>query len=476
MTQCSVHPTRTANWHCPKCGLDLCSECVIRQEGGPMGASRLLRSCPKCLVETRWIGAENVIKPFWERLPKFFVYPFAPGSMIYMGILALGALVYWSWVIQFLCWVFLLIYAYVALKNTAHGDLSPPPVVETLSDKFSEVVFPVLKQAVLIFVLIVLGVFVSGSLGVIAGLLYLLLMVFMLPSMIIVLVNTESLTAALNPAAFFALPFKIGRGYFIMFLFLALLAFAPGALLHWFIPYLPLKAGLYLLSLAENYYTLISYHLMGYVLLQYHESIGYEIEADDIKGASVERNRVPDDLVTREKKIVAVLCREARFDEAADHIRQWHRQGGEFDAELAGQYFELLKNRNDKDGMLVHAPVYLELTVSEGKRKQALEIYDQCMRIDRDFSPKPRVLLKLGEWMVEAGRFKDALRVFSRLIKAHPGADEAPFSYYRAAQLYHERFMDTDKARKIMKTVLRKYPDHNMRTKFENYLQHIGGA
>lgn len=476
MTQCNLHPTRTAQWHCPRCGLDLCSECVIRQEAGPAAGGRLLRSCPKCLVETRWIGAETVIKPFWERLPKFFVYPLAPATMIYMAILALGSLVYWNWIVQFLCWILLLNYAYIALRKTASGDLNPPPVHEMLSGDFLEVVVPVVKQAILIFVLIVLGVFLTGHLGFIAGLLYLLLAVFLLPSMIIVLVNTEQLTTALNPAAFLALPFKIGRGYFIMFVFLALLAGAPGVLLQWFMPYLPPLLGLYLMSLAENYYTVISYHLMGYVLLQYHESIGYEIEADDIRGASVEKQKSPDTPASREKKMAAALRREGRLDEAVDHIRQWHRQGGEFDAELAEQYFELLKARNDSAGIIEHGPVYLEFAVSEGKRKKALEGYDTCRRIDPGFSVKAPVLFKLGEWMVDDGRFRDALKVFSRLVKTHPGANEVPLSYFRAAQLYHDRFMDTDKARKIIKTLLHRYPDHSMRTRFENYLQYIGGA
>ncbi|MFO7930721.1 MAG: tetratricopeptide repeat protein [Desulfosalsimonas sp.] len=476
MTQCSMHPARTAQWQCLECGLNLCSDCVIRQEAGHMSGARLLRSCPKCLRDTRWIGAKEIIKPFWERIPGFFVYPLSPGTLLYMAILAAGAFLYWSWIIQFLCWVLLLNYAYVSLRNTASGDLNPPQVSEMLSGNFLDVVIPVVKQAVLIFVLIVVGVFLTGRLGVFAGLLYMLLAVFLLPSMIIVLVNTESLITALNPAAFLALPFKIGRGYFIMFVFLALLALAPGALLQWVMPYLPPLLGLYLMSLAQNYYTLVSYHLMGYVLLQYHESIGYEIEADDIRGASAEDRKVPDDPASREKKATAVLLSEGRFDEAADHIRQWREQGGDFDAGLAEQYFELLKAGGDKQGMVEHAPVYLDFAVAEGKKKQALEAYDACRQIDSDFSVGPQVLFRLGEWMSESGRFRDALKTFSGLVKADPDADEAPLSYFRAAQLYHDRFMDTEKAIKILKTLIRRYPDHEMRTRFENYLEYIGGA
>ncbi|MCF8111866.1 MAG: tetratricopeptide repeat protein, partial [Desulfobacteraceae bacterium] len=294
--------------------------------------------------------------------------------------------------------------------------------------------------------------------------------------MIIVLVNTESLLTALNPAAFLALPFKIGKAYFIMFVFLAILFFAPGALLQWLLPYLPVWLGAYMMSFAENYYTVISYHLMGYVLLQYHETLGYEMDADDIRDASRREPEFPDEPAVREAKMVDVLCREGELESAVEHIRQWHSQGGEFTADLARQYFQLLKNKNDASGMLEHAPEYLDLAVAEGRKEEALEVYDTCRKIDRNFSVNPPALFKIGEWMAEAGRFKDALKIFSRLIKRFPEADEVPLSYFRLAQLYYDRLMDADRARKIMRALVKKFPDHEMNPKFQNYLEYLGGV
>ena len=476
MTPCSMHPTRAAHWYCPNCDQSFCPDCVIKQEAGSMAGNRLLRSCPKCLAETRWIGTESLIKPFWERLPAIFLYPMKPATLIYMAVLALGALIFWSWIVKFVCWVLLLNYAYVALKKTARGDLRPPGVDEMIAANFVDVVIPVVKQALLVLVLAGIGMFVAGELGPAAGILYMLLALFFLPSMIIVLVNTESLISALNPGAFLFLPVKIGRAYFVMFVFLALLAGAPGALLNWFMPYLPVLPGVYLLAFAENYYTVVSYHLMGYVLLQYHETIGYELSADDFKQEKGRRREAPDDPAARESKIIAVLCREGRFAEAAAHVRQWRRSGGEFSAALAEQYFQLLKNSGDKTAMREHAPVYLDFAVAAGKKKETLEAFEACREADPDYVPQAPAMFKIGEYMAEAGRFREALKIFSRLTKTHPDADEVPLSYFRAAQLYNERFMDAERARKIMKTLMKKYPEHTMRSKFQNYLQYLGGA
>jgi len=475
MTLCSMHPTQAAHWHCPRCKQDFCSDCVIKQDAGPMAGSRVLRSCPKCLNETRWIGSADVIQPFWERLPRVFLYPMKPGPLIYMAILALGALIFWSWIVQFFCWVLLLNYAYVALKKTASGGLNPPGVDEMLAGNFVDVLIPVVKQAVLVFFLIVLGFAVAGKLGLWPGLIYLLLVLFLLPSMIIVLVNTESLINALNPMAFLILPFKIGKAYFVMFLFLGFLAGAPGALLQYLMPYLHPLWGAYLFAFAENYYTLVSYHLMGYLLLQYHETLGFELSADDIREGSSKKETL-DDPAVREMKMIAVLCREGRFDAAIDHIRDWREKGGQFHAALAEQYFQLLKSSNHKSGMLAHAPVYLDFIVADGKKKEALAVFDDCSKLDPDFSAKAPVMFKIGEWMAEAGRFKDALKIFSRITKIYPDSEEVPLSYFRAAQLYHERLLDTAKARNIIKTLQKKFPGHSMSTKFQSYLEYIGGA
>ncbi len=476
MTPCSMHPTQAAHWHCPKCKQEFCSDCVIKQDAGPMAGSRLLRSCPKCLNETRWIGAADVIQPFWERLPRVFLYPMKPGPLIYMAILALGALIFWSWLVQFICWVFLLNYAYVALKKTAQGNLVPPAVDEMISGNFLDSVIPVVKQALLVLLLLVVAFSVFGSLGGIGGIIYLLLMLFLLPSMIIVLVNTESLISALNPLAFLILPFKIGKAYFIMFVFLAILAGAPGALLQFAMPHLSPLLGAYLFGFAENYYTVVSYHLMGYLLLQYHETLGFELGADDIREGSRQIREKPDDPLTRETKMVAVLCREGQFDRAAEHIGQWRDKGGQFNADLAEQYFQLLKNLAQKTKMLAHAPIYLDFIIAQGRKKEAIEVFEECRRLDPGFAPKAPVLLKIGEWMAETGRFKAALKIFSGIAKLYPDSDEVPLSYFRAAQLYHERFMDTDRSRAIMKTLLKKFPGHAMENKFKNYLQYLGSA
>ncbi len=98
--------------------------------------------------------------------------------------------------------------------------------------------------------------------------------------MIIVLASSRSLFAALNPVVCTRIATRIGASYLLMCIFLLLLLFAPGFILKLTSDAMPEKLLLFLSYAASLYYAIISYNLMGYVILQYHEEIGYEVDAD----------------------------------------------------------------------------------------------------------------------------------------------------------------------------------------------------
>jgi TolA-binding protein len=48
-----------------------------------------------------------------------------------------------------------------------------------------------------------------------------------------------------------------------------------------------------------------------------------------------------------------------------------------------------------------------------------------------------------------------------------------PKSYLRAAQVFNDRLMNPDRARKILSGLLNKYPDHEIAPQVKNYLASI---
>lgn len=122
------------------------------------------------------------------------------------------------------------------------------------------------------------------------------------------------------------------------------------------------------------------------------------------------------------------------------------------------------------------AGIHPATAVDLGKKKEAIDAYDICTLKDPNIKLSPKILLKLGEWLAKSGRPKDAIKTLSRLTKTHPDDPNVPMSYFRAAQIYNDRLMDLSSAKKILTLLLKKFPNHDMAPKFQNYLVHISGG
>ena len=276
---CDGHPTRKAHWQCSKCSAQLCPECVIQRESESYGHRSTLQFCPKCNLPVDWVGVENLIEPFWNRMPRIFAYPISVPSLILMAVLALATLFFsgpglFSSLMKGVMWLVLIKYSFESLKATAGGNLKPPPVnSQTISDDFQQV----FKQFVIYIAIFLAFGWISFHAGLLIGFAFLMAALFFVPSMIILLVTTGRLIHALNPVMFVRLTFRIGWAYLLMYFFLFLLGSAPAYLFQFLIKFLPAELHLLLYGFAESFYTIVSYHLMGYVILQYHDKIGYQV-------------------------------------------------------------------------------------------------------------------------------------------------------------------------------------------------------
>jgi hypothetical protein len=91
---CHYHPTPPAHWACAGCNLTLCPDCVTRRDRGELLTDESIYLCPKCGREVDWLGAAHLIEPFWNRLPRFFTYPFSVQPLILITILSIISLMF----------------------------------------------------------------------------------------------------------------------------------------------------------------------------------------------------------------------------------------------------------------------------------------------------------------------------------------------------------------------------------------------
>jgi tetratricopeptide (TPR) repeat protein len=227
--------------------------------------------------------------------------------------------------------------------------------------------------------------------------------------------------------------------------------------------------------MAQIYYTIISYHLMGYVMLQYHNEVGYEIEYNDFKERGVDdAESVQTDAGALILKEINPLIKDGNYEDAIALIKEKTHGTEITDVELSNRYYALLKMTNRNSRMLEHGINHLKLVIKDKKRNEALKIYLECMKIDPKFLPSAKSLFKIGEWLNETGRVKEAIKTYNQLIKGYPENDLVPKSYFRAAQILNDRMMKPEKAVKILNGLIKKYPGNEIVPQIENYLASMG--
>jgi tetratricopeptide (TPR) repeat protein len=365
----------------------------------------------------------------------------------------------------------LLKYAFESLKATASGNLKPPPIN---SETISQDIHIVLKQYA-IFIAMVIALFVlAAQTGLLIVIPFVLFFFFFLPAMIILLVTSSSFFHAINPVMFIGLTFKIGWPYLLMAFFLFLLQSAPAVAGNYIITFLPEVVHIPLVLFAGAFYIIITYHLMGYVILQYHERIGYHVDYEDFSDPTTEvaetKAADPDAPILN---AVNPLIQEGKLDEAIEQIMQMTQDEGIKGVNLSERYFNLLKMRKRTKELLEHGASHLGLLIAENDKNKALKVYAECAKLQPDFLPDADVLFKLGGWVNEIGKVKPALGIYNRLIKEYPQDPLVPKTYFRVAQLFHDRLMNPDKARKMLGALIQRYPDHDIISIAENYLANI---
>ncbi|MCG8619101.1 MAG: hypothetical protein MI802_22990 [Desulfobacterales bacterium] len=348
--------------------------------------------------------------------------------------------------------------------------MNPPPIsMDTLSSDL-DVIFKQLTIYIIMGFIIGLAVALLGKVaGLIAGMLALLL----LPAMVILLVSTKRLIQAMNPGAFITLPMRIGGGYLAMYFFLVLLGGGPTVIFNLTKGMLPMAVLPFLIAFFQNYYTLMFYNLMGYVLLQYHEEIGYEVNYEDFhcQGGPPKRLRPSSPLLTE----VEVHIKDGNFGWAMDLLETEIKVKESRNLDLHERYYNLLKLQNLKEKWHEQAMEYIDLLVEADNREKACQVYLECSASDAGFAPSAKGLIRLGGWLKACGQAREAIRAYAAFNREYNKDPRVPLVCFRAAEIFNETFGQKTKARGLLQGIVNTYPDHDIVPSVRNYMSRIRG-
>lgn len=462
---CKYHPKLAARWECHDCNLAICGDCATKD------AVRNIAQCPVCKNQLEAVDATNFIEPFWQRIPKFFKYPANSQSMIFIGIIGLflafapfGGLM--SWAMMMLLSLAFMRYAMLVLECTADGRDKPPDVsINIITGGY---LLPV-KMLATYFVFGYAVVFLGEIAGPAAAVIGSLFVLAWLPASTMVIATTQSFRSAINPMMLTGIIHTIGKPYWILYLFLILLSACQAAVTS-----VVGAVDSFLLWPVQNaiglYFTLIMFNMMGYVIFQYHEPLGYDVrlEVDQDYGDNAPKSKKPtsDNPAVQEAEL---LLKEGKIEDAINRLRTVVA-GSNVPLEVHAYYHQLLFESSQIEPMASHARDYLNILLYQNKTGEAANLVTNCYKHKAIIRPNnPEYFYSLAYALKDIRAFKECMALLNNFHTQFPNHQDIPRLYLLGARVLSEELHNDAMAQKILQFLKSKYSQHELATEIDQF-------
>ena len=408
----------------------------------------------------------GAIEPFWLRLGAITRYPLQSSALTAIAIYSVLRLV--ASFLPFIAWLILDTIALAALYkfasqvlvNTAHGRMTAP---EGWANSDDNVGYTQLKLQVMLIVMAIGSVLIFGPL---IGVCVMVFIGFAAPGATMSVATDGDLWHALNPKTWIEIMGRLGWSYFVVALLCGVIIVSQANAQAFLFPFLPKTVGLFVAFLIAQYAAIVNFHLMGYLIYQYHEELGWTPEAD----TEIRRSNDPDQDVLDAAEGFAA---EGKLDQAEALLKdQLASRGGS--AAVHERYRKLLALRGDNATLLKHGREYLNVLLAQNADRKALDVIRECLAIDKSFQPtEPAFVNRLAQRAADLGMSQLALDILSGFHKAFPRHADTPKNYLLAAKLMAEKMNAEDKAHALLSQVAKAFPAHPMLPEVESYLKFL---
>lgn len=365
----------------------------------------------------------------WPYLPQLLLYPLR-GYALYIVVI-MGALM---WIAGYaglfgiaasgILFGWIGYYAMGVVSHTATGHAVAPPLGTEVLFQGEKLRLGIL---VLYIVTLLMMAFAATRPGHPAwGVLVFVVGVYLFPALLASLALQPDLLAAMNPLTSISFAFKTGLPYLFACLVLSAIGFLE-ALLAGHV------AGI-VASMLTLYGLIFVCHLIGYVAYHRQDELGLAVTVERPTAESLAAVEQAGTLATLLKVVDAHL--EAKDPRAArDALLAESGAGVANPRSFQEELFEALRLRHQDALSLVQGTRLIQLLVKEKRFTRALDIYEMCLDLSKDFVPEPPAPIPvLAEQAFKDKRLKLFTRIGDAVRAKIPDSDEAVSLQFLKAQ------------------------------------------
>jgi tetratricopeptide (TPR) repeat protein len=382
--------------------------------------------CFKCGSHVEFHVTADNIEPFWRRLEKAFKYPLNSNAlMMVVGLSVFSAIVsampfqgLFTLLLHILIAGATVNYSFLCLTASSEGDMIAPKLSDAFAGSFSVLWKLFLMSLVVGFGLYGLAINVSP---IVAGLA--LIVVFIgLPAILMCFAHTGSVLESLNPLNFVRLMTTIGAPYIVLILFLFIMMSSVGVLNDLIGKELAALSAI-LQSSVSNYYAIVSFHLMGYLLYQYQDRLGFSTA--DNEEAMMHKAEVADVALSHAN----LRLKEGEYDRVNEILKQAldvTRQ----DKKLNARYFDVLYRTENKTELATFGDRYFNHLIETAQTDRLVTDFKRIKQLLPTYSPKiPHVRYHLASACRAKGDAMSAVQLINGMHKLFPDYEKLVASY-----------------------------------------------
>jgi tetratricopeptide (TPR) repeat protein len=219
-------------------------------------------------------------------------------------------------------------------------------------------------------------------------------------------------------------------------------------------------------DLVSHYVIIATFHLMGYLMYQYHEKIGWEIEERvELQRAADPYQQLLDQAET--------MAREGKHAEAEELLRAEIFSRGASIA-VHERYRKLLALRGDAAQSTKHGRDFINVLLAQDQDRKAIEVYRECLTADPAFVPaQAEHIGRLAQKAADSGNAQLALRMLSGFHRHFPKHKDIPKNYLLAAKLLAEKMNQEAPAKALLEQVRTQFPGHPLLPEVEGYAKFL---
>lgn len=460
---CTYHPIQPSKWRCAACHRQFCKQCM------PDAIENTQKGrCPSCGHSLTFLGMATHIQPFWHRLSAFFLYPLSPNALTILLLCTVLPFFFPNNLLGGLAglalFCVLLKYTYSIIEYTAEGHLSPPKVGQAFSGGIA-----LLLQQLGIFIVAALFVGLCARFGgEFLATLGVGIALFALPASIILLALSERMGPAINPLQLLSLIGTIGWPYIVLYCHIILMVFALTTLQNLMHEHLSWSLAAVGSGFLFSYFMLIIFHMMGYLLFQYQDRLGFaanEHSADD------DRTELTSHVGLRHEADIDMALKEGRYEVVLTLLKADLKRQPEHPVRRQ-QLFQLLWELQDNAQLREYSATFLRLFASQNQGFRIHQLVEQQLKHDADFKIEdPQLLFKVCEILYLQGKYRMIFALCKDLHKRLSGDPILAEIYVLVAKSLANGMQKWDKALQYLGFVQQNFAQHPVNQQVPLYIE-----